>query len=532
MESGSRVNINSSWRSGRALCLLTALALLAALGVAEQSEPAANLAAVRGSLRDLAGHAVAGATLHLQKAGAPDRIVLTDAAGKYGFSGLAAGSYALHAELAQRGEATFAPLALGPGESRIVDLVLRPTPQQPNELPHNSDAHGDTASGPEFFDPPQFTVAGVTDPTNLGGHGSDTVVRNREALAKEAVALGNESAGSPARVPPVATEESLHAEQARNPTAFAANFDANYRLGQLLADRSRANEAIPYLQQALRLKETAEVRHLLGDVEEELGDPLGAVREYQRAAELSPKESNLFDWGSELLLHRAPEPAIEVFAKGSHLFPRSVRMLVGLGVARYARGDAGEAEHILCFASDLEPEDQEPYLFLGRIQAAERNVSDESADRLRRFAELHPENALANYYYAVSLWKRRKSAQDVADVPKVESLLEKAIRLDPGLGAAFLQLGILRAEQKDFPSAIAAYQKAIGLSPRLEEAHYRLAQVYRQSGEKEQAEREIQIYERMATENTGEEDRERRNIKQFVYTLRGPDSASKPEEKP
>ena len=36
----------------------------------------------------------------------------------------------------------------------------------------------------QFFDQPQFAVAGVTDTTNLGGHGSDTVVRTRETLAK------------------------------------------------------------------------------------------------------------------------------------------------------------------------------------------------------------------------------------------------------------------------------------------------------------------------------------------------------------
>src|SRR2546430_13519862 len=45
-------------------------------------------------------------------------------------------------------------------------------------------------------------------------------------------------------------------------------------------------------------------------------DPLEAVRQYQRAAELDASEPYLFDWGAELLLHHAPEPAIEVFSKG------------------------------------------------------------------------------------------------------------------------------------------------------------------------------------------------------------------------
>jgi hypothetical protein len=48
--------------------------------------------------------------------------------------------------------------------------------------------------------------------------------------------------------------------------------------------------------------------------DEKLGDALEAVREYQRAAELNASEPNLFDWGAELLAHRAAEPAMQVFA--------------------------------------------------------------------------------------------------------------------------------------------------------------------------------------------------------------------------
>jgi tetratricopeptide (TPR) repeat protein len=512
---------------GSVAVVVLAILLPATVRAAGQSHAGAEPAVVQGCVRDSSGHAVSGATVQLRlRDGTDYSTAVTDAAGNYRFASVAAGSYRLRAEFAQSGEATVAVLALDPGETRTVDLVLRPGEHSTGQG-NPSDAQRLAAGAPEFFDPPHFTVAGVTDTTNLGGHGSDTLVRNREALAKETVALGKEP---PAGVPVISVgEKSLRAQEARNPAEFSTNFDANYQLGKLLVDRGAAKDALPYLERASRLKDEAEVRHLLGDVEETLGDALAAVREYQRAAELSPSEPNLFDWGSELLLHRAPEPAIEVFAQGNRLFPRSVRMMVGLGVARYARGDDSEAEQTLCSASDLQPIDPNPYLFLGRIQAAEKSVPDAVADRLRRFAELRPENALANYYYAVSLWKRRKSPQDGADVPKVESLLEKAIRIDPGLGAAYLQLGVLRAEQKDMSGAIAAYRKAIEANPRLEEAHYRLAQVYRQSGETERAEKEIQVYERMAAENAGEEDRERHEIKQFVYSLRGPSSASPPQ---
>ena len=267
----------------------------------------------------------------------------------------------------------------------------------------------------------------------------------------------------------------------------------------------------------------AELHELLGDVEDKLGDALEAVRNYQRAADLNPSEPNLFDWGADLLLHRAFEPAIEVFVKGHRLFPQSVRMLVGLGVAWYARGSYEQAAQCLCEASDLDPEDPKPYLFMGKMQSVDTD-SGCAAERLRRFAGFQPESAPANYYYALSLWTRRKGPNDAETLGKIESLLEKAVHIDPKLGAGYLQLGILYSDAGDFQRAIAAYENAVAANPRLEQAHYRLAQAYKRAGETQKAQQQLQLYDQMSKEAAQQAERERREIQQFVYTLRGPSS--------
>jgi hypothetical protein len=43
-------------------------------------------------------------------------------------------------------------------------------------------------------------------------------------------------------------------------------------------------------------------------------------------------------------------------------------MLAGLGAAWYARGSYDLAAKCLCEASDLNPDDSNPYLFLGKMQ--------------------------------------------------------------------------------------------------------------------------------------------------------------------
>jgi len=106
--------------------------------------------------------------------------------------------------------------------------------------------------------------------------------------------------------------------------------------------------------------------------------------------------------------------------------------------------------------------------------------------------------------------------------------LRNAIRLDPKFAAAYLQLGILHFEQRDGPQAISDYQQAIQANPQMEEAHYRLLQAYRQVGDSAKAEAELQIYDRIAKESAQKAERERHEIRQFVYTLRDQPPAQVP----
>ncbi len=525
-----------------ALCVV---ALLAAPAPAlSQSPESAGTAVVHGYVRDSTRRPVANVTVLLQRAtpkqtpAVSTQITHTDSEGAYRFSTLQEGTYTLRAEMNGYRAAIVGPLSIASKETRKIDLVLISTKaaEPQSSVPGKAAPAKPDARAPDFFDEPQFTVAGVTQATSSGGHGSDTVLRTTEALAKATVSLSKGSAASSRAATPAATEKSLRDAVAREPE----DFEANRRLGEFLAANEKAAEAAPFLERASVLNpKDPESHHLLGDVEEKLGKPLEAVREYQRAAELDPSEPNLFDWGTELLTHRALEPAAEVFTKGHRLFPKSVRMLVALGVAWYARGSYDHAAQCLANASDLAPDNPTPYLFLGRMQSVEATPSEGSLERLKRFAQLQPDNALANYYYSVGLWKQSAgSVNGNVDssnerATRVESLLQKAVHLDPKLGAAYLQLGIVYSQRADFSRAISAYQKAIEVSPELDEtlevAHYRLAQAYQRTGDKVRAQQELQIHGHIAKKAKEYHERQRREIQQFVIALRNQNSVSPPQ---
>jgi tetratricopeptide (TPR) repeat protein len=534
------------WRCVRIAARLVVVTLLFA-SLAVQGQSVSDYGPIWGTVRDGRGIPVADASVFLKWSGGTESLTTrTNAEGIYRFAKAPRpGMYELRAEKTGYGEVILAAISLARGEGKKVDLTLADFP--PSESKHSA------AGAPQFFDEPHFTVAGVTDTTNLGGHGSDAVVRNKEALAKATVSLGNESPAVPASGSSVSRpdqEKSLRVAAAKEP----ADFDANHQLGALLVSTGRAEEALLYLDRAAKVEpddyensytrtlaqaesgnyegagagakellahhDNADLHHLLADAAERLGKPLEAVREYQRAAELNASEPNLFDWGAELLMHRAIEPAIEVFTKGNRLFPASVRMLIGLGVAEYSNGATDRAILHLSEASDLKIDDPEPYQFLGRIQSSEATTSEVVLEKLQRFARLRPDNAQANYYYAAALWQRKKTSRDAEQVGQVKELLEKAIRLDPKLAVGYLQLGVLYSEQGDLSRAIDAYQRSIDVNPQQEEAHYRLAQAYRQSGDRSKAKAQLQLYEAISKDRAQQVEREHHEVQQFVYQLK------------
>jgi tetratricopeptide (TPR) repeat protein len=438
-----------------------------------QTKSSDKSAKVTGIVDDSENRAVEDATVSLESDDHRHKYTSqSDSAGRYRFEAVPAGSYELRANKLDYGVAKNGPFVLHKAESKSVELHLV------------AEAAGasrkDDMAAVKFSDEIHFNVAGVSDPSNLGGHGSDTVLRTKEALAKETASLNREAAIQP--------NDNSHSSE--------DGADGHVRLAEAAESEGRA---------------------------------LDAVHEYQQAAELQPNESHLFAWGADLLLHRAFEPAIEVFTKGHRLYPTSVRMLLGLSVATYDQGEMEAGKKLLLEACDLNPGNPTPYLFLGRMLETEKIGPPSWTERFKRFAEVHPGNALAHYYYAVALGKQTPGD---ANLPVIEPELKRAIEIDPQLGSVYLELGILYSQRKNYPAAISALQKAIEITPLPAEAHYRLGQVYSHTGEAEKAVKEIELFKQISEQNRSEAERERHKIQQFVYTLRSPSPSPPPTSEP
>jgi tetratricopeptide (TPR) repeat protein len=435
---------------------------------------------VSGSVRNSSGEPVADASVFFEeKATAAAVETKTKPDGSFSFLTFRAGTYTLRAEKAGMSTPVTASLLLSLNEKKQINLVLETAKQVP-AVSSGAAKTDSSAAAMQFDDKPNFTVAGVTDWTNVGGHGSDTKLRTSESLARETAAL---KPNSPAEMPAPAAASSSAADSHR----------------------------------------------LAGDRAERSGDPLAAVREYEQAVRLNPSEENYFAWGTELLLHRAIKPAAEVFEKGTTAHPKSARMLDGLGAALYASGSYDDAARRLCGASDLQPTDPTAYVFLGKMEKAAPDPLPCAAEKLARFAHDQPTNALANYYFAVSVWKRAQRNENPQYLRKCELLLQAAIAADPKLDSAYVYLGMVYAARANFAQAIETYKKAVEINPQSTEAHYRLSQAYKRLGEEEKSEQELQLYKQADKTETAAIEQQRREIRQFLIILKDQPQASAPQ---
>ena len=536
------------------------IALITLSLAAFPQNPPQSAVTLEGTVRNAAGEPVADASLSLAETGQATSVTTrTHSDGSFILTAQHAGTYILKVQKAGWGDAVRESLDLSAANAKV-NVILERLEGTPSSTA-NSEAM-------EFEDKPNFTVAGVSDSTQAGGHGSDAGARTSEALARETVALKpvgtNEIsdqllADDISDRKPSGTENELRAALSQAP----GSFEANQRLGEFYFLSRKYLEAIPLFEAAYQINpenhangydlalsyratgdyakareqvrkmlaktDKAELHRLLGNLDEKLGDPLEAVREYEQSARMDPSEQSYFDWGTELLLHRALAPATEVLTKGSALHPGSVRILAGLGAALYAGGFYDQATRCVCAASDLKPTDPEPYLFLGRMAETAPAPLPCVEQKIARFVQNQPGNALAHYYYAMVLLKRAKESGDPAISQSAEALLKKAVAIDPKLGQAYLELGILYYGKSEYELAIQTYQKAIEASPQLSEPHYRLGVAYQRAGDQAKAKQEFQIHQQVEKAEAAAAERQRKEVQQFLIVLKDHPAVTSPK---
>lgn len=239
-------------------------------------------------------------------------------------------------------------------------------------------------------------------------------------------------------------------------------------------------------------EDRAEIRDLLGKADSAIRKWDAALAEFQVAIRLNPyEESYYFDLANCLLQQEKFEPAIKVLQDGKRNFDKSAQLELALGVAYYGLRRFPEAAAAFQRTIALDPDVEQPYLFLGKMLDQIPGRIPELMRLFEAFEKAHPQN-YAGYLLHAKALLAESAASDVT-----EPLLRKACSLDARVAEPHLELGILFERQQRFAEASGEFERAVRLDPADPVTHYHLARVYDRLGKHEAAKSERERHKQL-----------------------------------
>jgi len=241
----------------------------------------------------------------------------------------------------------------------------------------------------------------------------------------------------------------------RNPACWMAHNN----LAIVLANERRIPEAIPHLEQALRLRpDFAEGENNLGDDLRQLDLPQQAIPHLKRALKLQPKFAEAhFNLGLVFMMMGRSAEGIAEFTEALRLQPGFVVARCKLGLARMTTGHPDEAIPDFAEALRLGPHFAEAELDWG-IALTLLGRFPEAVPHFDRALALDPDSPDAHSSYGRALAGAGRSGDAIRQY-------EKAVALDPGSAEAHLGLALALHSVGREAEAGAHYREAMRLRP-------------------------------------------------------------------
>lgn len=293
----------------------------------------------------------------------------------------------------------------------------------------------------------------------------------------------------------------------------------NLALAQFKA--GRPDDALESAEKCKALGDNADIEDLLGDIQEARGDNLTAVRTYQAAVTLAPNEEKYrLSLAVELIRHKSFAPAKVVLKQAEELQPKSWRIQLALGIVEYFAGSDEKASQTLVHAAELAPEPEVALKYVGDIQMDLASAPDpEAIAQMCGYSDRHPKEGNMQYYCGAMLFRRDYTAGDKTHANEILRRLHAATDLLPRDASPHCQLGKTYSWLGRWQEALRESETCARLDPNSAEAHYRLAQIYQHTGQQEQSQKQMKLYEVASKRVADENARRDATMKTFLYTI-------------
>jgi tetratricopeptide (TPR) repeat protein len=277
------------------------------------------------------------------------------------------------------------------------------------------------------------------------------------------------------------------AEYRRSLVLSPQQADVSYNLGVAEFKQGHFAQALPALKTVARQRPGDERSALLiGMTYFGLRQYAEAVTYLQPASKRDPANVELHNvLAQSCLWSNKYDCALEEFKSILTVDPDAVQAHMLLAEALDGMGKTEDAIQELEAAARIAPKEPILHFELGYLYY-KKGLYEQAVPELQLEATNNPGYA-QTYAYLGDISLKTNDAE------AAEPLLVRAIQLGDKLRLAYFDLGCVYADQKKIPEALAAFEHAAKLDPAQPDAHYRLARLYSQTGQKDKAAREFAL---------------------------------------
>jgi tetratricopeptide (TPR) repeat protein len=209
-----------------------------------------------------------------------------------------------------------------------------------------------------------------------------------------------------------------------------------------------------------------------------------AVKILRPVSDAQPDNTDLRQVVAQSCLHiKENACAMEEFRQLLEKNPNSAATHVLMGQALDGLNREGEAIAEFQAALKIAPKEPDLHFGLGYLYWKSHKYDDAKREFESELA-IDPNHRQALTYLGDTELERNNSA-------RAAELLDRATAGGKGLRLAYLDLGTIHMQQKQYEAAVSDLQHAIDLDPSQPDAHYRVARAYQELGKHADAEKEF-----------------------------------------
>ncbi len=270
----------------------------------------------------------------------------------------------------------------------------------------------------------------------------------------------------------------------------------NRNLGILSFRSGQYDKAIQPLSNHLKLNPNDNlIRQLLGTSYYSINNFAKTIEILKPIETILTNEKELtYFYGIALIQQKRNAEAVIIFNKLAQISQKNPEALFYAAQGYMILGDYERAVKEFRTVISLAPETSKANFFIGQ-SLIRLNRFAEAEKVFSRELEINPNDASSKYHIALTLIERK------IEVEKTIAILEEAINLRFDYADALYQLGKIFLEKGETEKAIEKLERAVSTNSNKDYIHYQLSIAYRKMQRKEDADRELKIYQKLKAEN-------------------------------